>query len=111
MKTEDNLKGRTHEHKKIKIKDREADGYVIPLGPVNLVFAVTGKGLVGCGAFNVNALDKYGYPACKAKARDGSGISTLDDLLRAEIDQSNEACSKSGIKPGMTVLEAIEKLI
>jgi len=95
---------------KIKLNNREAAGYVIPLGGINLVFVATGKGLVGCGAFDVAALDRYDYPACKVKSKDGSGIKTLEDLLRAEVSQANDACMKCGVNPGMPARAAVEML-
>lgn len=38
-----------------------------PLGPINLVSVITDVGMVGCGAFNVAALNGLGYPAVKVK--------------------------------------------
>ena len=55
-------------HDRVVLKSKEADGYVIPLGPFNLVVAVTAVGFVGCGAFDVAALDKFSYPAARAKS-------------------------------------------
>lgn len=46
---------------KVKLAKKEADGYVIPLGNVNLVNVVTDLGMVGCGAFDVAALNNFGY--------------------------------------------------
>jgi hypothetical protein len=37
-------------HEKVKLTNKHADGYVIPLGPVNLVNVVTDMGMVGCRA-------------------------------------------------------------
>jgi uncharacterized protein YunC (DUF1805 family) len=42
----------------IRLKNSEATGFVAPLGPVNLVWVVAPKGLVGCGAFDVRALER-----------------------------------------------------
>jgi hypothetical protein len=35
---------------KVKLDRKEANGYIIPLGVVNLVNVVTDVGMVGCGA-------------------------------------------------------------
>ncbi|MFC1904814.1 hypothetical protein ACFLXT_03510 [Chloroflexota bacterium] len=40
-------------HQKVKLTNKQADGYIIPLGHVNIVFVVTDVGMVGCGAFDV----------------------------------------------------------
>ena len=50
-------------HEKVQLKNKQADGYIIPLGPVNVVGVVTDGGMVGCGAFDVIALDRFDYPA------------------------------------------------
>ena len=45
----------------VRLSHKVADGYVIPLGPANLVTVVTDVGMVGCGAFDVAALDLFSY--------------------------------------------------
>jgi hypothetical protein len=59
-----------HEYREpynVKLASKEADGYVIPLGTINLVNVVTDVGMVGCGAFDVAALNNFGYPAAKVR--------------------------------------------
>ena len=51
----------------IQIGGKTAQGYEIPIGPVNLVFACTRVGLVGCGAIDVAALDRFNYPAARVR--------------------------------------------
>jgi uncharacterized protein YunC (DUF1805 family) len=97
-------------HKKVQIAGKPAEVYEIPLGPVNLVFTVTEKGMIGCGAFNVMVLDKYGYPSVSVKSMDGSLISGVDDLLAGEVREANEAAMKLGVKEGMPAREAAELL-
>ncbi len=48
-------------HVKVQLARKQADGYVVPLGPVNLVSVVTDVGMVGCGAFDVGALNNFSY--------------------------------------------------
>lgn len=93
---------------KVAYKGGEAEGYVIPLGPANLVVVVTKKGLVGCGAFDVAALEKFDYPAARVKPTRGSSIANVDDLLSGEIKDVNAAASKLGIRIGMKGREALE---
>ncbi len=38
----------------VQLPHKKAEGYVIPLGPANLVAIITDIGLVGCGAFDVS---------------------------------------------------------
>lgn len=93
---------------KVAYKGGEAEGYVIPLGPANLVVVVAKRGLVGCGAFDVSALEKFDYPAAKVKPTRGSSIANVEDLLIGEIKDANAAASKLGIKIGMSGREALD---
>jgi len=97
-------------HEKVQLSNKQADGYVIPLGPVNLVNVVTDVGMVGCGAFDVAALDNFGYPAARVKAITGSSISTIDDLLAGAVKDANAAAIKLGVKVGMSGREALERM-
>jgi len=95
---------------KVQLSNKQADGYVIPLGPVNLVNVITDVGMVGCGAFDVTALDNFGYPAARVKATRGSSISTIDDLLVGEVKDANEAADKLGVEVGMSGREALDRM-
>jgi uncharacterized protein YunC (DUF1805 family) len=95
-------------HEKVQLTNKQADGYVIPLGPVNLVSVVTDMGMVGCGAFDVAALDDFGYPAARVKATRGTSVATIDDLLVAEVKDANAAAIKLGVKVGMSGREALD---
>ena len=95
-------------HKKVQLTNKQAEGYVIPLGPVNLVNVVTDSGMVGCGAFDVAALDKFGYPAARVKSVKGSSIATIDDLLLGVVKDANTAAMKRGVKVGMLGRDALD---
>ncbi len=98
------------EHKIIQLKCKNADGYVIPLGRVNLVNVVTDVGMVGCGAFDVMALNSFDYPAAKVRPARGSSISNIDDLLEGIVKEVNTAAEKLGLKIGQTGRQALELL-
>jgi len=95
-------------HEKIQLTNKQADGYVIPLGPVNLVNVVTDTGMVGCGAFDILTLDNFGYPAARVKSATGSAIATIEDLLSGVVKDANAAAIKHGVKVGMTGREALD---
>lgn len=95
---------------KITLKNSDATGYVIPAGPVNLVMIVTEHGMVGCGAFDVAALNNFGYPAARVKPSRGPSIASLDDLLAGEIKEVNLAAMKLGVTEGMSGKEALDLL-
>ena len=97
-------------HIKVQLTGKLADGYVIPLGPVNLVNVVTDVGMVGCGAFDIAALNNFGYPAAKVRPSQGSSIATIDDLLQGIVKEVNAAAENLGLKVGLTGREALELL-
>jgi uncharacterized protein YunC (DUF1805 family) len=97
-------------HQKIQLSNKQADTYVIPLGTANLVCVVTDIGMVGCGAFDVMALDLFQYPAARVKSISGKPIATIDDLLAAVVKDANNEASKLGIQSGMTCREALNML-
>ncbi len=95
---------------KLQLARKQADGYVIPLGPVNLVMVITDVGMVGCGAFDVVALNNFGYPAAKVKPAQGKFIDTIDDLMRGIVREVNPAAAERGLKLGITGKEALDLL-
>jgi uncharacterized protein YunC (DUF1805 family) len=98
------------EHKRIRLTNKEADGYIVPLGPVNLVMIITDIGILGCGAFDVAALDRYDYPAVRVKSESGLPIATLDDLQEGIVKDANSVAGLLGITAGMKGKEALDLL-
>jgi uncharacterized protein YunC (DUF1805 family) len=97
-------------HEKVQLTNKEADGYVIPLGPFNLVSVSTDVGMVGCGAFDVAALDSLNYPAARVKSTKGGFIATIEDLLEGEVKDANEKAVKLGVARGMSGREALDRM-
>jgi len=98
------------EQQKVQLTKKVADGYVIPLGPANLVAVMTDEGMVGCGAFDVSALDSFSYPAARVRPLAGPSIATVDDLLDGIIKEANRSAMGRGVRNGMTGREALELL-
>lgn len=98
------------EHHIIKLAKKEADGFVIPLGPANLVAIKTNIGMVGCGAFDVSALDSFSYPAAKVRPATGPSIADTDDILKGIVKEANRSAMGRGIKTGMTGRQALDLL-
>ena len=92
----------------VKLKGKVAEGFVVPLGPVNLVAVITDQGMVGCGAFDVAALNNFSYPAVKVKALSGKPIATIDDLLNGTVKEANAEAAKLGVTVGMSGREALD---
>ena len=94
----------------IHLAKKVAKGTVIPFGPVNLVMILTDQGMVGCGMFDVAALDKFSFPAAKVRPAAGPGIVTTDDILTGIVKEANRAAVSRGITNGMTGKEALDLL-
>jgi uncharacterized protein YunC (DUF1805 family) len=101
---------KTMVHEKVYLAGKQAEGYVIPLGDFNIVTVVTDSGMVGCGAFDLAALESLGYPAARVKGYGGKLIATIDDLLAGKVKDANKAAVLRGIKIGMSGKEALELL-
>ncbi|MBN1167289.1 MAG: YunC family protein [Methanospirillaceae archaeon] len=99
------------EKNELVIDNKVATGYVIPIGPVNLVFATGEKGLLGCGAIDVAALANFSYPAARVRPGTGSSIGSLDDLLSGVVKEANGPAEKLGLSVGMTGREALSFLV
>jgi uncharacterized protein YunC (DUF1805 family) len=98
------------EHIKVQLTRKMADGFIIPLGPANLVAVKTDIGMVGCGAFDVAALDSFSYPAVKVRPSMGPSIVDTDDILRGIVKEANRSALGRGIRTGMTGKQALELL-
>jgi uncharacterized protein YunC (DUF1805 family) len=94
----------------IPLKHSDGKGFVIPLGTINLVGVVARKGMVGCGAFDVSALNNFTYPAAKVRPLAGPSIVSIADLLSGEIKEANTAAQELGVKTGMTGKAALDLL-
>ena len=94
----------------VKLTRKVANGFVIPLGPANLVAIKTDVGLVGCGAFDVAALDSFSYPAAKVRPSIGPSIVDTDDILKGIVKEANRSALGRGIRTGMTGRQALELL-
>ena len=97
-------------HEKVRLSDKQAEGYVVPLGRVSLVFVVTDVGLVGCGAFDVAALDHFDYPAARVKATGRGSVAAIEDLLGGEVKEANSTAQRLGVEVGMSGQEALERM-
>lgn len=89
---------------------KQITGHVIPIGPVNLVFAIAEKGLVGCGAIDVLALEKFQLPAAKVRPVGTPSVSTIQELQSGEIVSVNKYASDLGITIGMSGKDALARL-
>jgi uncharacterized protein YunC (DUF1805 family) len=98
------------EHIKVRLAKKEAEGFIIPLGPANLVAIKTDVGMVGCGAIDVAALDSFSYPAARVRPSIGPSIVDTDDILKGIVKEANRSAMGRGIRTGMTGRQALDRL-
>ncbi len=98
------------QEERVLLRNSVGRGFVVPLGPVSLVGVVAAGGLVGCGAIDVAALEKFGYPAARVRPSSGSSVSTIADLLAGVVKETNEGAQRLGVAVGMTGKDALDLL-
>ena len=98
------------ESKTMELAGKKIEGLAYSFGPVNLVFARTDKGMIGCGLFDIAVFDRFHIPAAKMKAADGGLIRTVDDLLVATAREVNQCGQQAGIQTDMSGREILEKM-
>jgi quinol monooxygenase YgiN/uncharacterized protein YunC (DUF1805 family) len=91
----------------LEIEGKRVTLHSIPLGPANLVFVQTQRGILACGAIDPAALQRFGLPTARVKPTCGPLIANLDDLLAGEVREANEAAGALGVRIGMTGREAL----
>jgi uncharacterized protein YunC (DUF1805 family) len=97
-------------HERIRLANRDPYGYVIPVGPIRLVAAVTDTGMIGCRAFDIAALQNFGIPAAIIRGNEGVPIGTVEDLLNGAVAEANPEAVRRRIEVGMTGREALDRI-
>ena len=90
----------------IRIGQKKAVGFEISLPGAPLLLARGDKGFVMCGYLDMSVADKFGQAAAVVR-----GIKTLDELLEKPVADVSAKGKRRGIKPGMTGLQALQKLV
>ena len=90
----------------IELDGKRAHGVLINLPGVPLVLAYGERGFVMCGYLNVEVAEKLGVAAAMVR-----GVSTVKDLLQADVQACTRAAAERGVRVGMSGKEALEKLL
>lgn len=81
------------------------NGTHIKTPKTNLLLIQGGKGFLGCAYFNVAVADRAGDAVALV-----TGVSTLAEMLDAEVVEASEAAKRLGVAAGMSGREALAKL-
>ncbi len=96
------------EVKQIKLNNGTALGVKImkdEKGPL-VVLIKAGKGFIVCSNFNMTVLDKKGILAARI-----AGINSIESALGTKVVETTSLAKKLGIKEGMLVKKALERMI
>jgi uncharacterized protein YunC (DUF1805 family) len=97
-------------HDLVRLAMKVGKGYVIPMGPKNLVAIVTDLGVVGNDLLNTGMLEHLEFAAAKVVPAEGDVIESLEDLIEGEIEMANWYAAHRHIEQGMDSLEALNRL-
>ncbi|MEO1833983.1 MAG: DUF1805 domain-containing protein [Akkermansiaceae bacterium] len=70
-----------------------------------------GRGLVGCGVYDIACANEFGMAFAIAKGTPENPLFEPEDLYKAKIVRASEPARELGIEVGMTGLEALAKLL
>ena len=66
---------------------------------------------MGCGIYDIRAANEFNLVVAIARGTPQKPLREPQDLFQAKILEVSKAAEKLGVVPGMTGLEAVEKLL
>lgn len=71
----------------------------------------THRGVVGCGIFDIACADHFGMAFAIARGTPEHPLRRPEDLYDAKIVAASRPAAEMGIQPGMTGMQALEKML
>ncbi|MCE9524978.1 MAG: YunC family protein [Planctomycetales bacterium] len=71
----------------------------------------TSRGVVGCGIFDLACADAFSMAFAICRGTPEHPLRVPEDIYEAKVTAVSAAAAKMGISPGMTGLEAVEKML
>jgi len=72
---------------------------------------LTGRGLVGCGIYDVKTAERFGQAVAIARGTPQLPLAESEDLLEARIVELTPQAAALGVTAGMTGREAVERML
>ena len=91
------------ERKKKDLEGYKIEAVFIPLGAKNLIILKGAKGYIMCGYLNLQAANKFNDVAAKI-----TGVSTIEDAIKARVCSCTRAAKRIGIYKGQRVKETLK---
>jgi len=88
--------------KNIDIDGRSVEALCMKLQEKNLIVLRGAKGYIMCGYLNMDAANKFNEAAVKI-----TGVTSIDDALKASAAEVSVAAAALGAKPGQAVKEIL----
>lgn len=93
------------EVKQVEVEERNCLGIKVDLPRAPLLLLACGEVLVGCGYFDVEAMEKMDDKACIV-----TGVEDFDQLLNSEIQDFTSGAGRLGARKGLKVEDFIRDL-
>jgi uncharacterized protein YunC (DUF1805 family) len=91
--------------------DGKATGISVRWEKGQFCLIVTGKGVVGCGIFNIDVFDEFKMAGALAKGTPERPLIEPEDLLPARISMVSSKARGLGVRKGMTGRQALRKFL
>lgn len=93
-------------HKKIKVGKKYIEAIWVNLQSKNFILLRGSRGYVMCGYLNLRAAEKFKDAAVKI-----TGISTIDEALKAGVHSCTSTARKLGIYRGKPIKEVLKIIV
>ena len=86
------------------------EGVQVKWAGFSLLLVTGSKGFLACGIFDLEAIEKFGAAAAIVESTPENPIGNLDRFPNRKITKINKRAEALGIKVGMDVTEAFERI-
>ncbi|MBM3249672.1 MAG: DUF1805 domain-containing protein [Candidatus Omnitrophica bacterium] len=92
-------------YKKIRVGKNYIEAFSVSLQSKTFILLKGRKGYVMCGYINLKAAEKFKDAAVKI-----TGVSTIEEALKAKVHSCTSCARKLGISKGQSIREALKKI-
>jgi len=96
--------------KELQTRNGKVEGAQVKWPGFNILLFAGTKGFLGCGVFDLDALDNFGVACAIVESTPQNPIGTLERFTARKIARVNAKAKALGINIGMDVLEALNIL-
>jgi len=97
--------------RKVTMEGGKATGVSVKWDGGQFCFISTGRGILGCGIFNIEVFNEFNMAGALMKGTPERPYIEPEDLLGGKVTIISKAAAKLGIKRGMTGKKVLKKLL